>query len=107
MFGLTFSTKLDLNSYIISIAKTAFKKIGALIHSMKSLSPEIALCLYKSTIQPCMKYCCHVWTCAPSCDLELLDKIQKWICTTVSPSLATSLKPLAHSRNVACLSLFY
>ena len=77
MFGLTFSTKLDLNSYIISIAKTASKKIGALIHSMKSLSPEIALCLYKSTIQPCMKYCCHVWTCAPSCDLELLDKIQK------------------------------
>ena len=96
MFGLTFSTKLDLDSYIISIAKTASKKIGALIRSMKFLSPEIALCLYKSTIQPCMKYC-HVWTCAPSCDLELLDKIQKWICTTVSPSLATSPKLLAHS----------
>ena len=96
MFGLTFSTKLDLDSYIISIAKTAYKKIGALIRSMKFLSPEIALCLYKSTIQPFMKYC-HVWTCAPSCDLELLDKIQKWICATVSPSLATSPKPLAHS----------
>ena len=35
MLGLTFSSKLDLGSYIISIAKTAFKKIGALIHSMK------------------------------------------------------------------------
>ena len=29
MLGLTFSSKLDWGSYIISIAKTAFKKIGA------------------------------------------------------------------------------
>ena len=35
MLGLTFSSKLDWGSYIISIAKTASKKIGALIHSMK------------------------------------------------------------------------
>ena len=35
ILGLTFSSKLDWGSYIISIAKTAFKKIGALIHSMK------------------------------------------------------------------------
>ena len=29
MLGLTFSSKLDLGSYIISFAKTASKKIGA------------------------------------------------------------------------------
>ena len=34
MLGLTFSTKLDCGSYIISIAKTASQKIGALIRSM-------------------------------------------------------------------------
>ena len=38
MLGLTFSSKLDWGSYIISIAKTASKKIGALIRSMKFLS---------------------------------------------------------------------
>ena len=43
MLGLTFSSKLDWSSYIISIAKTASKKIGALIHSMKFVSPEVAL----------------------------------------------------------------
>ena len=32
--------------HIISIAKTTSKKIGALIRSMKSLSPEVALYLY-------------------------------------------------------------
>ena len=74
---------------------------------MKFLFPEVALYLYKSTIRPCMEYCCHVWAGAPSCYLELLDKLQKRICRTVGPSLAASLEPLAHRRNVASLSLFY
>ena len=52
MLGLTFFSKLDWGSYIISIAKTASKKIGALICSMRFLSPEVALYLYKSTICP-------------------------------------------------------
>ena len=60
MLGLSFSSKLDWGSYLISIGKTAFKKIGAFICSMKFLSPEVALDIFKSTIQPCMKYCCHV-----------------------------------------------
>ena len=38
MLRLTFSSKLDWGSYIISITKTASKKIGALIRSMKFLS---------------------------------------------------------------------
>ena len=107
MLGLTFSSKLDWGSYVVSTAKTASKKIGALIRSMKFLSPEVALYLYKSTIQPCMEYCCHVWAGAPSCYLELLDKLEKRICRTVCPSLAASLEPLAHRRNLASLSLFY
>ena len=107
MLELTFSSKLDWGSYTISIAKTAFKKIGDMIYSMKFLSPEAALYLCKSTIQPCLEYCCHVWAGAPSCYLELLDKLQKWICRTVGPSFAASLEPLAHRRNVASLSLLY
>ena len=75
MLGLTFSSKLDWGSYNISIAKTASKKIGALIRSMKFLSPEFALYLYKSTIRSFMEYCCNVWAGAPSCYLELLDKL--------------------------------
>ena len=107
MLGLTFSSKLDWGPYMISIAKTASEKSGALIRSMKFLSPEVALYLYKSTICPCMEYCCHVWAGAPSCFLELLDKLQKGICRTVGPSLAASLELLAHRRDVASLSLFY
>ena len=100
ILGLTFSSKLDWSYYIISIYKTASKKIGALIRSMKFLSPEVALYLYKSTIPSCMEYSCHVWAGAPSCYLELLDKLQNRICRTVGPSLAASLEPLAHHQNV-------
>ena len=93
MLGLTFSSELDWGCYIISIAKTASKKIGALIRSTflsKFLSSEVSLYLCKSTIRPCMEYCFHVW-----------DKLQKQICRTVGPSLAISLEPLAHRLNVA------
>ena len=53
-----------------------------------------------------MEYFCHVWPAVPSPYMELLDKLQKWICRTVGPSLAASLEPLTHCRNVASLSLF-
>ena len=104
---MIFSSKLDWGFYIISIAKTASKKIGALIHSMRFLSHEVALYLFKPTIHPCIEYCCHVWAGRPSCYLELLDKLQIWICRTVGPSLVVSLEPLDQCRNVASLSLFY
>ena len=96
MLGMTFSSELDWGSKIISIAKTVSKKIAALICSMKFLSPECALYLYKSTIWPCMEYCCHVWAGAPSYYQELLDKLQKQICRIVGLSHAASLEPLAH-----------
>ena len=92
MLGLTFSSKLDWSCYIISIAKTAFKKIGILIRSMKFLSPEVALYLYKSTIRPCMECWCHVWA-GPSWYLELLDKLQKRKYRTVVLHLLLLLNP--------------
>ena len=107
ILGLTFSSKVDWGTYIISIAKTSSKKIEDLIRSMKFPSPEVAHHLYKSTTWPCTEYCYHGWAGAPSCYLELLDKLQKWICRTVGPSLAASLQPLAHRGNVASLSLLY
>ena len=44
---------------------------------------------------------------APSCYLELVDKLQNWICRTVGLSLAAFLEPWAHCPNVASFSLFY
>ena len=89
---------LNWGTYIISIDKTVSKKIGVLIPSMKFLSLDVALYHCKSTIQSCMEHCCHVWAGAPNYYLELLDKLQKWICRTIGPSVAASLERLAHCR---------
>ena len=96
MLGLNFSLNWMIGSYIISVAKIASNWIP----SMKFLSPKVVLHLYKSSIHPSMEYCCHVRAGAPSWYLELLDKLQKWICRTNSPSLATSIECLAHHWNV-------
>ena len=63
--------------------------------------------MYKLTIQPCMEYCCHVWASAPSCYLELLDKLKNGNACTVGLLIASSLEPLGHRRNVISLSLDY
>ena len=93
MLGLDFSSELDWGSYIISIAKIASKKTGTLILSMKFVSPEVALYLYKSTKHPCMEHCCRIWAGVPSCYLELLDMLQKRICRTVDLHLLLLLNP--------------
>ena len=71
MPGLTFCSKLDWGSYTVSIAKTLSKKVGALIRSMKFLSPEVDLYLYKSTTR-------HVWNTAVMSGLVLL--VATWNC---------------------------
>ena len=94
ILGVTFSSKLDWETYIIYIAKTASNEIGAFSMNFNKFSfSEVAVYLYKSTIHPCNEYCCHVWAAAPSCCLELLDKLKKQIWRTIVPLLAACLKP--------------
>ena len=47
-----------------------------------------------------MEYYWYVWAGALNCYLELFNKLQKRICRTVGPSLATSLEPMAHPGNL-------
>ena len=93
MLELTASSNLDQGSYIVSITKTATKKIGALICSMKFFSTEVALYLYKSTIWPCTEYCCQVWAGAPSCYLELLASYKNQYAGLVVLQLVLLLNP--------------
>ena len=96
------------------MAKTASKKIGALIRSMKFLSPEVALYLYKSTIRPRMEYfvisgLVPTWKSTTwyftwfllGIKLGTPDELHKRIYRTVGSSFAASLEPFAHCGNVA------
>ena len=63
MLGLIFSSKLNWGSYIFSIAKTASKKIGALICSVRFLSPEVALYLYNTVVTSGLVPLVATWNC--------------------------------------------
>ena len=71
MVGLTFPSKLDWDSYIISVAKNASSKNGAWICSMKFLSPEVVLYFYKLPYD-------HVWNTVVMSGLVLL--VDTWNC---------------------------
>ena len=108
ILGLTFFSKLDCWYYMISIAKSVSIEIATWFALWSFFLPRllfISMNLY--IIHPCTKYCCHVWTRTRNCYLKFLVKVQKQICRTVGPSLASSLELLVHCRNVASLSLSY
>ena len=46
-------------------------------------------------------------SCAPSCYMYILDKLQKLVCKTVGHSIAASFEALAHCQSLASISLFY
>ena len=77
MMRFSFSSKLNWGSYIISIAKTTSKKIGSLYCSMKFLSLEVALYIFKSTIRPCIEHLCHAWAGTHGYYFNMLDKPKK------------------------------
>ena len=107
ILGLSFSSKQDWVSYIVSIAKTASKKVAALIRSTKFPSPEVALYLCKSTILAwntvviCgLVFLAATWICQISClngyaglqGFHLLSLLfVKRVCKTAGLSLAVSL----------------
>ena len=86
---------------MISIAKFPYRETGALIRSLKFLSPEIALYLQKYTILLCMEYCFHVWAVALSSP--------KIVLLSASPLKMTEnasyfiLKLFSFSSNLNCL----
>ena len=83
--------------YIISIAKTVSKKIGALIRSMNFFSPGVALYCHSSMYGILLS--CLGWF--PKLLLRIVRQATKWICRTVGPSIAAPVEPLAHRQNVA------
>ena len=94
-------------SYIQSIALSAARKTASLYRARQHFSSESILHIYKSTIRPCLEYCCHIWGGAPYVHLELLDRIQRRISNIIGPDLSAKLQSLAHRRDVASLCLFY
>ena len=74
---------------------------------MKFLSPEITLYIYKSTIWSCIEYCCNTWAGALVATWSCQTNYKNEYAGLLLLHLLLLLNPLAHSRNVARLNLFY
>lgn len=48
MLGLSFTSKMDPSSYIVSVVDTISKKVEALIFTFKSIYSEVMVYIYKS-----------------------------------------------------------
>ena len=95
MLRLSFPSKFDWSSYNASTVKTA-----CLDSFYKVLFPfEITLYFYKSTksLLGNISVTCGV----PSCYLDLMNKLKKWVYGPWSNPAYAFLEPLAHCQNVA------
>lgn len=70
-------------------------------------SPESIGYIYKSTIHPCLEYCCYIWSSTLAIYFLLLDKIQSRISNIIGLDLAAQFQSLSHCCKVASLCLFY
>ena len=107
LLGLKFTPDLKWNEYIDSVAKGAARMVGTLYRSMRLLTPESLLYLYKSQIRPIMEYCSHIWAGSSNTILSTIDRFQRRMRGLVGEKLFASLQSLSYRRNVASLSIFY
>ena len=78
------------------IIKTATKKIGLFIGSIKFFRSDGIPIFSKSTFQPFTEYCFYVWPGVLDYYLDILNKLQKRTYRTVGPFLVVSREPYAH-----------
>ena len=89
ILGVSFSSKLNWGSDIVSTVKTAFSFF------LKFLSSDVYFnsvkLLYPYIKPSCIEYCHCMWAGCSSCYLNIWDKLQKRICRTIDPLHAATL----------------
>jgi len=108
LLGVQISNNLKWNEHIMSLAKSASRKLGFLNRCRRFFKSHQVLQIYKTFIRPCIEYCCQVWGGAYGIALQLLDKIQRRAIRIIrNPRLTKDLDSLQHRRDVAELCVFY
>ena len=106
ILGISYSQDLNFKDHVISLVKSASKKLGVLSRLRNFFNPTQLLTLYRGLIRPCMEYNSHVW--GGSTHTALLNRVESKAFRLInSRPLTDSLQPLSLRRNVASLSLFY
>ena len=74
--GVTIDSSLNWKEHIKTVSTKVSKAVGFLRHSETFLPQETLKTLCKGIVEPHFRYCCSVWGCAGSNELNQLQKHQ-------------------------------
>ena len=86
---------LDWKEHIKTVSTNVSRAIGFLKHAKTFLGEETLKTLYTGIVQPHFRYCCSVWGCAGSTELNQLQKLQNRAARIITnSSVDTPSRPL-------------
>ena len=75
--GVQIDCALDSKEQIKAVSTKFSRAVGFLKHAKSFLPKESLKTLYTGIVEPHFRYCCSVWGCAGSTDINQLQKLQK------------------------------
>ena len=75
--GLQIDCSLDWKEQIKAVPAKVPRAVGFLKHAKSFLLKEALQTLYTGIVEPHFRYCCSVWGCAGSTEINQLQKLQK------------------------------
>ena len=83
--GLQIDYSLDWKEQIKAISAKVSRAVGFLKHAKPFLPKEALQTLYTGIVEPHFPYCCSVWGCAGSTEINQLQKLQKRAARIILP----------------------
>ena len=74
--GVQIDNSLNWKEHIKTVSTKVSRAIGFLKHAKTFLPKETLKTLYTAIVEPHLRYCCSVWGCAGSTELNQLQKLQ-------------------------------
>ena len=74
--GVQIDSSLDWKEQIKAVSTKVSRAVGFLKHAKSFLPKETLKTLYAGIVEPHFRYCCSVWGCCGSMELDQLQKLQ-------------------------------
>ena len=93
--GVQIDNSLNWKEHIKTVSTKVSRAIGFLKHAKTFLPKETLKTLYTAIVEPHLRYCCSVWGCAGSTELNQLQKLQNRAARIITnSSFDTPSRPL-------------
>ena len=80
------NNSLDWKDQVWAVSLKVSRGLGILKHAKKFLQHSALRSLYTSNVEPHFRYCCPVWGCAGTTEINRLQKLQKMAARIVTKS---------------------